>query len=149
MFILGLAPAFEEPVVRELLAETSEAWVFRAGNGRLPLAGVEDISPSLEALESSGGAAGPEDFRPILAAARSAEAVRRALAKAESPRLSRRRDDLEHCRAAKTRGRGHRRSDERRKTDGRGKSETSDRMFIQRSRTPLYPESMRMRLRSV
>ena len=92
--ILDLVPAFDEPAVRELLAETSEAWVFRARNGRLPLAGVEDISPSLEALESSGGAAGPEDFRTILAAARAAEAVRRALAKAESSRLSRRRDAM-------------------------------------------------------
>ena len=65
--ILDLTPAFEEPSVRELLAETSEAWEFRAGNGRLPLAGVEEISPTLEALRGSGGAAGPEDFRPILA----------------------------------------------------------------------------------
>lgn len=76
--------------MRELLAETSEMQVFRAGKGRLPLAGVEDISPLLEALRDSGGAAGPEEFRPILAAARAAEAVRRALVKADSPRLSRR-----------------------------------------------------------
>jgi len=92
--ILDLAPAFEEPAVRELLAETSEAWEFRAGNGRLPLAGVEEISPTLVALRGSGGAAGPEDFRPILAVARATEAVRRALSKAESPHLTRRRDAL-------------------------------------------------------
>src|SRR5204862_409540 len=42
--LLDLAPAFDEPAVRELLAETSEMWVFRARHGRLPLAGVEDIS---------------------------------------------------------------------------------------------------------
>ena len=80
--------------MRELLAETSEAWEFRARNGRLPLAGVEEVSPLLEALRQSGGAAAPEDFRPVLAAARAAEAVRRALAKAESPRLMRRREAL-------------------------------------------------------
>ncbi len=80
--------------MRELLAETSEAWEFRARNGRLPLAGVEEISPTLEALRDSGGAAGAEDFRPILAVARAAEAVRRALSEAESPRLVRRRDAI-------------------------------------------------------
>jgi DNA mismatch repair protein MutS2 len=80
--------------VRELLAETSEMWVFRARNGRLPLAGVEDISPLLAALRDSGGAANPEDFRSILAAARAAEAVRRALVPAESPSLSRRREAI-------------------------------------------------------
>jgi len=80
--------------VRELLAETSEMWVFRARHGRLPLAGVEDVSPLLAALRDSGGAANPEDFRSILAAARAAEAVRRALVPAESPYLSRRREAI-------------------------------------------------------
>jgi DNA mismatch repair protein MutS2 len=80
--------------VRELLAETSEMWDFRARHGRLPLAGVEDVSPLLAALRDSGGAANPEDFRSILAAARAAEAVRRALVKAESPYLSRRREAM-------------------------------------------------------
>ena len=80
--------------MRELLAQTSEMWVFRARHGRLPLAGVEDIAPLLAALRESGGAAGPEDFRLILAAARAAEAVRRALVKAESPHLSRRRAEM-------------------------------------------------------
>jgi DNA mismatch repair protein MutS2 len=92
--ILDLAPAFEERGVRELLAETSEAWEFRARNGRLPVAGVEEISPLLEALRETGGAAAPEDFRPVLAVARAAEAVRRALAKAESPSLVRRREAI-------------------------------------------------------
>jgi DNA mismatch repair protein MutS2 len=69
-------------------------WDFCARHGRLPLAGVEDISPLLAALRDSGGAANPEDFRSILAAARAAEAVRRALVPAESPYLSRRRDEM-------------------------------------------------------
>jgi DNA mismatch repair protein MutS2 len=89
-----LAPAFEESAVSERLAETSEAWEFRIAHGRLPLAGVEEISAILEALADSGGAVGPEEFRPILAVARAAEAVRRALAKAESPLLSGRRDAM-------------------------------------------------------
>jgi len=80
--------------VRDLLAETSEMWEFRARLGRLPLAGVEDVSQLLAALRDSGGAANPEDFRSILAAARAAEAVRRALVPAESPHLSRRREAM-------------------------------------------------------
>ena len=92
--ILELEPAGEEPAVRELLAETSEAWEFRARDGRLPLAGVEEISPLLETLRETGGAAAPEDFRPVLAVARAAEAVRRALAGADSPRLVRRREAI-------------------------------------------------------
>ncbi len=80
--------------MRELLAETEEAWELRARHGRLPLAGVEEISPTLDALHASGGSAAPEDFRPVLAVARAAEAVRRALSVAESPRLVRRRDAI-------------------------------------------------------
>jgi DNA mismatch repair protein MutS2 len=45
------------------------------------------VSPSLAALEDSGGAAAPEDLRPILSSARAAQAVRRALARAESTQL--------------------------------------------------------------
>jgi DNA mismatch repair protein MutS2 len=60
----------------------------------LPLSGVEDIAPLLAALESSGGFLLPEEFRPVLAAARAADAVRRTLAKAETPHLSARRDAL-------------------------------------------------------
>jgi DNA mismatch repair protein MutS2 len=92
--ILELTPEFEEPAIERLLAETSEAWDFRSRHGRLPLAGVEDVGPVLEALRASGGSAAPEDFRPILSTARAAEAVRRALAKAESPLLSTRRDAM-------------------------------------------------------
>ncbi|HKF44455.1 MAG TPA: Smr/MutS family protein [Thermoanaerobaculia bacterium] len=92
--ILGLLPAHDEDSVSRRLAETGELWEFRTRHGRLPLAGVEEIAPVLEALRASGGAAAPEDFRPVLSAARAAEAVRRALAKAESPLLSERRDAM-------------------------------------------------------
>ncbi|HEY3171304.1 MAG TPA: Smr/MutS family protein [Thermoanaerobaculia bacterium] len=44
----------------------------------------------LAALEDSGGAAAPEDFRPILSSARAAQAVRRSLNKAESRILAER-----------------------------------------------------------
>jgi len=69
-------------------------WEFRLRHGRLPLAGVEEITPLIEALHASGGTAAPEDFRPVLSAARAAEAVRRALSKVESPHLARRRDAI-------------------------------------------------------
>ena len=55
---------------------------------------MQEIAPILDALLASGGAAAPEDFRPILSVARAAEAVRRALSKAESPHLTRRRDAI-------------------------------------------------------
>lgn len=87
-------PAFDEDSVRALLEETSEAWQLRARHGRLPLAGVEDIRGALGSLADAGGSARAEDFRPILTAARAARAVGRALAKAESPRLSARRERL-------------------------------------------------------
>ena len=80
--------------MRALLEQTSEAWSFRLRCGRLPLAGLEELSGRLSDLESSGGAADTQDFRPILAVARAAEDVRRALGRAESPHLSRRREDL-------------------------------------------------------
>jgi DNA mismatch repair protein MutS2 len=92
--ILSLAPATEESAVRSRLAETEEAAAFRLRHGGLPLAGVEDVAPLFDALEQSGGAGGPEDFRPIVRAARAAEAVRRALAKAEGPLLAARRDAM-------------------------------------------------------
>ena len=48
------------------------------------------MSASLAALEDSGGAAAPEDFRPILSSARAGQAVRRVLARSESPALAER-----------------------------------------------------------
>ena len=76
--------------VRRRLDELSELILFRAREGRLPLAGLADVAPSLAALESTGGAALPDDFRPIVASARASQAVRKALAGVETPHLSER-----------------------------------------------------------
>ena len=80
--------------MRRLLEETGEAISFRLRHGRLPLAGLEDIAPLLEALAQAGGSGTPEEFRPIVRAARAAEAVRKSLAPIDSPYLSARRDRL-------------------------------------------------------
>jgi len=48
------------------------------------------VSAPLAALEDSGGAAAPEDFRPILSSARAGQAVRRVLERSESPALAER-----------------------------------------------------------
>ena len=80
--------------MRRLLAETGEAVAFHIRHGRLPLAGLDDISPALDLLAESGGSAAPEDFRAVVRAARAAEAVRRALAQAETPLLAERRDRI-------------------------------------------------------
>jgi DNA mismatch repair protein MutS2 len=80
--------------VRTRLAETDEAVAFRLRHGSLPLAGLDDVAPGLAVLSSSGGAASPEEFRPFIRAARACEAVRRALAKAEGPLLTARRETL-------------------------------------------------------
>ncbi|HEY6064729.1 MAG TPA: Smr/MutS family protein [Thermoanaerobaculia bacterium] len=62
--------------------------MFRAREGRLPLAGLADVAPSLAALEETGGAAMPDDFRPIVSSARAAQSVRKALAAVDTPNLS-------------------------------------------------------------
>ncbi len=80
--------------MRRRLEELSHAREFRAREGRLPLAGLQDVSAPLAALETSGGNASPDDFRPILSTARASQAVRRALSRAESPHLSRRGERL-------------------------------------------------------
>ena len=92
--VLSLAPALDEQRVLGLLAETAEATAFQIRHGRLPLAGLEEVGPALDTLADAGGSGAPEDFRPIVRAARAAEAVRRALAKAEGPILSAHRDLL-------------------------------------------------------
>ncbi len=73
--------------MRRLIAETDEAIAFRLRHGSLPLSGVEDLAPLLDALEASGGAGAAEEYRPIIRAARASDSVRRALAKAEGPQL--------------------------------------------------------------
>ena len=77
-----------------LSAETAEGLELRIREGRLPLAGLVDAAPALAQLAASGGVAAPEDFRPILGLARACEAVRRALAKVETPLLAARRQRL-------------------------------------------------------
>ena len=59
--VLSLAPALEESRVAALLAETAEASGFQIRHGRLPLAGLDEIGPALDALESAGGSGAPED----------------------------------------------------------------------------------------
>ena len=92
--VLSLSPSPDEAVVRRLLAETGEATAFQIRHGRLPLSGLEEIGPILDALAAAGGAGDPELFRPVVRAARAADAVRKALARAETPLLTQRRDGL-------------------------------------------------------
>ncbi len=92
--LLATRPSFEETEVRRLLEETSEVWSFRIRHGRLPLSGVEEVSPLLSALKQSGGAGLPGDFRAILALARAAEEVRSALEVVKTPHLSTRHEAL-------------------------------------------------------
>ena len=80
--------------MRRLLAETGEATAFGIRHGRLPLAGLEEIGPVLDALAAAGGSGDPELFRPVVRAARAAEAVRKALARAETPLLATRGENL-------------------------------------------------------
>ena len=62
--------------------------------GRLPISGIEDVGPTLSRLADAAGAAGPEDFRPVLTLARAASAVRAALRDVTTPELSARREAL-------------------------------------------------------
>jgi DNA mismatch repair protein MutS2 len=87
-------PAFDPETVARRLEETAEAESFQIRHGRLPLAGIDELSARLAALEAAGGIGTHEEYRPVLAVARAAEAVRRALARAEGPRLCARRDAL-------------------------------------------------------
>src|SRR5262249_17069426 len=92
--VLSIRPSTHEPSVRALLDETLEPAAFRLEHGRLPFSGVDAIAPILDALAASGGHGLPDEFRPILAVARSSEAVRKFLATAETPLLSARREAL-------------------------------------------------------
>ena len=77
-----------------MLEEISEAWSFRIAHGRLPLSGAVDVEPLLADLHDAGGAGTTEQFRSLLGVARASEAVRRALAPAQTPRLEARRESL-------------------------------------------------------
>src|SRR5262249_61916203 len=89
--VLSLEPAFAEAEVRRRLEETGEATAFQIRHGRLPLGGLEELSPVLDELASQGGVGSPEQFRPIVRAARATQAVRRSLERAEGPHLAERR----------------------------------------------------------
>jgi len=80
--------------VRRRLEETGEATAFQIRHGRLPLAGLEELSPVLDELARQGGVGSPEQFRPIVRAARATQAVRRSLERAEGPHLADRRSRL-------------------------------------------------------
>jgi DNA mismatch repair protein MutS2 len=93
--VRGLFPLTDESEVSRAIAETAQALRRRERFGRLPLAGVEDPGPALTSLRESGGLAGAGEVRPLVALARSAEAVRESLAAPEEfPRLSRIVEDL-------------------------------------------------------
>jgi DNA mismatch repair protein MutS2 len=74
--------------VRVLLEETGEAAAFQIRNGRLPLSGLEDVDPLLDALADAGGAGTPEEFRPIVRAVRASDAVRKSLSRADTVHLA-------------------------------------------------------------
>src|SRR5262249_15144320 len=76
------------------LRETGEGMAYHIRHGRLPLAGLEDLVPVLEELSRAGGVGSPEQFRPIVRAARATQAVRRSLERAEGPHLAERRAQL-------------------------------------------------------
>jgi DNA mismatch repair protein MutS2 len=67
---------------------------FRLEQGRLPLAGVDEVAAPLDALADAGGFLQSQELKPILAAARASEAVARALADADSQFLEERRARL-------------------------------------------------------
>jgi DNA mismatch repair protein MutS2 len=73
--------------VRRLLEETGEAIAFGIRHGKLPLAGLEDIEPFLDELAEAGGSGSPELFRPLVRAARAAQAVRKSLQRADTKLL--------------------------------------------------------------
>ncbi|MDQ2979784.1 MAG: hypothetical protein M3R62_11235, partial [Acidobacteriota bacterium] len=85
--VLSLEPSYEEEAVRRLLEETGEAVAFGLRHGRLPLAGLEDIEPFLDELAQAGGSGSPELFRPLVRAARAAQAVRKSLERADTKHL--------------------------------------------------------------
>src|SRR5450432_1668866 len=47
-----------------------EAVSFRIRHGGLPFGGLDDVAPLLASLDAAGGAGSPEEFRPIVRAAR-------------------------------------------------------------------------------
>lgn len=86
----GLFPFTQAPDIRRALAETEETLRLAATTGRFPLSGVEDPSPSLRQLETSGGLGAPDEYRPLVTLCRAAERTGKIDAAAESfPQISR------------------------------------------------------------
>lgn len=74
--VRGLFPSAREEDAREALEETSQALVLHERAGRLPIAGLEDPGPALEALGAAGGLGFDAEFRPLLSIARASERSR-------------------------------------------------------------------------
>ncbi len=87
---LRITPESDPALARRRLEELSELQEFHAREGRLPVAGLQDLSAPLFALEETGGSASFADFRAIFSSARAAQAVGRALARAKTPLLAER-----------------------------------------------------------
>jgi len=87
--VRGLFPFSDEEPARAALEETAEAAVLRERAGRLPLSGLEDPAPPLDALAAAGGLGFDAEVRPLLAVARAAERTRRLDADlSDLPRLA-------------------------------------------------------------
>jgi len=87
--VRGLFPFPEEEEARGALEETAQAVVLRERAGRLPLAGLDDPAPPLDALAAAGGLGFDAELRPLLSVARAAERTRRLDADlSDLPRLA-------------------------------------------------------------
>ena len=75
--VRGLFPFREEEEARAALEETAQAVVLRERAGRLPISGLDDPAPALDALAAAGGLGFDAEIRPLLSAARAAERTRR------------------------------------------------------------------------
>ena len=75
--VRGLFPFRQEEEARAALEETAQAVVLRERAGRLPIAGLDDPAPALDALAAAGGLGFDAELRPILSVARAAERTRR------------------------------------------------------------------------
>src|SRR5688572_1383990 len=88
--VLEITPSHDPDIARRRLAELSELEEFHSREGKLPVAGLQDVSGPLDALGRSGGAASFDDLRAIFSSARAAQAVRRILSRAKTPILAER-----------------------------------------------------------
>jgi DNA mismatch repair protein MutS2 len=74
--VSGLFPFTDEAGAREALEETAQGLVLHERSGRLPLSGLDDPLPALDALAAAGGLGFDAEFRPLVAIARAAERTR-------------------------------------------------------------------------